>query len=137
MNTQDTKLLQEAIELSKRCPPSKTAFSVGAIIITEDGKKFTWYSRETWPIEHAEEVAIQKAQEAWASLVHAILYSSLEPCSERASKEKTCSQLIIELGFKKCVFAVLEDTRFVADCRGKENMENAWIEVIHLELESS
>lgn len=130
----DISLLERTLELANKCPASETAFSVGVIVITLDGEQFSWYSRETGVIEHAEEVAIQKALDAWKSLVDAILYSSLEPCSHRASKEISCSQLIIQHQFKKCVFAALEDDTFVSNCRGKEDMQEAGIEVVHIEI---
>ncbi len=135
-NPWDISLLEKTLELANKCPASETAFSVGAIVISTDGQEFSWYSRETGAIEHAEEVAIQKALDAWKTLVDATLYSSLEPCSHRTSKEVSCSQLIIQHKFKKCVFATLEDDTFVADCRGKEDMQEAGIEVVHIDLKS-
>jgi pyrimidine deaminase RibD-like protein len=54
--------LREAIELSRRCPPSDSAFSVGAILVAPGGSVMaTGYSRELDPHDHAEEVALAKA----------------------------------------------------------------------------
>jgi diaminohydroxyphosphoribosylaminopyrimidine deaminase / 5-amino-6-(5-phosphoribosylamino)uracil reductase len=43
----DEQLLREAIELSRKAPPSQTAFSVGSVIAAPDGTVLvTSYSRE-------------------------------------------------------------------------------------------
>jgi len=57
----DAHFLREAIELSRRCPPSPSAFSVGAILVAADGAILaTGYSREHDPHDHAEEAALAK-----------------------------------------------------------------------------
>ena len=54
----DRRWLLAAIELSRRCPPSASAFSVGAIVVGADGVLLgQGYSRELDPANHAEEVA--------------------------------------------------------------------------------
>src|SRR5580693_5475418 len=58
----DLRWLREAIELSRRCPPSETAFSVGAVLVSDAGDVIaTGYSRELDPKDHAEEVALARA----------------------------------------------------------------------------
>lgn len=48
-----------AIELAYRCPPSPGAFSVGAVIVDENGAEISrGYSRETDSQVHAEESAL-------------------------------------------------------------------------------
>ena len=57
----DRRWLSAAIELSRRCTPSATAFSVGAVLVSADGTVLTdGYSRERDPADHAEEVALAK-----------------------------------------------------------------------------
>ena len=116
--TDRTRLLQ-AIGLSLKCPPSDKAYSVGAVLVTRDGQVFTGYSRETAPDNHAEEEAILKAEQAGATLEGATIYSSMEPCSTRRSKPRSCSALIIDRRMKRVVFAVREPDRFVR-CRGEQ-----------------
>ena len=54
----DHHWLQQAIDLSRSCPPSPTAFNVGAIILSADGDVLaTGYSRETHPHDHAQVAA--------------------------------------------------------------------------------
>ncbi|MGZ4435854.1 MAG: dCMP deaminase [Trebonia sp.] len=57
----DRGWLREAIELSTRCPPSRSAFSVGAVLVGAAGRIIaTGYSRERDPADHAEEAALAK-----------------------------------------------------------------------------
>ena len=79
---EDRYWLEKAIELSRSCPPSETAFSVGAIIVDAGQIISTGYSRETDPHDHAEEVAISKLQPDDPRLATATIYSTLEPCSK-------------------------------------------------------
>ena len=87
--------LREAIELSRRCPPSASAYSVGAVLVSDAGQVIaTGYSREVDPKDHAEEVALAKAADD-PRLGGATLYSSLEPCLSRASRPRSCAELIV------------------------------------------
>jgi diaminohydroxyphosphoribosylaminopyrimidine deaminase / 5-amino-6-(5-phosphoribosylamino)uracil reductase len=113
----DHHWLAEAIELSRRCPPSESAFSVGAILVGTDGAVIaTGFSRERDPHDHAEEVALAKAGSAGAArrLAGATLYSSLEPCAARASRPRPCAELTIAAGLRRVVIAWLEPPVFVA-----------------------
>jgi len=104
----DQAWLARAIDLSRRCPPSRTAYAVGAVIVAADGVVLaTGYSRETSPHDHAEEAALAKLGPA-AGLAGATLYSSLEPCRFRASRPRPCAELIIEAGLRRVVIAWLE-----------------------------
>jgi pyrimidine deaminase RibD-like protein len=111
----DRRWLLEAIELSKRCLPSASAFSVGAVVIGADGSVLGHgYSRETDPADHAEEVALARAAQAGAGqLAGATLYSSLEPCAARASRPVPCADLIISSGIDRVVIAWREPPIFV------------------------
>jgi pyrimidine deaminase RibD-like protein len=113
----DRRWLLEAISLSRRCPPSQTAYSVGALLVAADGSVLsTGYSRETAPGDHAEEVLLAKvgmpagiaAASPAPELVAATLYSSLEPCAVRASRPVPCADLIIASGIGRVVIAWTE-----------------------------
>jgi riboflavin-specific deaminase-like protein len=109
----DRGWLGEAIELSRRCPPSATAFAVGAVVVAGDGSVLaTGYSREGSPHDHAEEAALAKLDPADPRLAGATLYSSLEPCLLRASRPRPCAELIIEAGLRRVVIAWLEPPMF-------------------------
>jgi pyrimidine deaminase RibD-like protein len=130
-DTADRRWLEEAIELSKKCPPSKTAFSVGAIIVSADGEVIaTGYSREGDPHDHAEESALAKV-EGDPRLPFSTIYSSLEPCSKRSSHPLTCTQLILAAGIPRVVLAWREPNIFV-DCEGAELLRAASREVIEI-----
>jgi pyrimidine deaminase RibD-like protein len=108
----DRRWLAEAVELSRRCPPSATAFCVGAVLVSADGDVIaTGYSRERDPNDHAEEVALARA--AGQELAGATLYSSLEPCLSRASRPRPCAELILASGLRRVVVAWLEPPVFV------------------------
>lgn len=124
--------LEQAIELSRSCPPSATAFSVGAIIISGDGDLMaTGYSRETSPHDHAEEIALTKLPPGDPRLRSAIIYTSLEPCSKRASRPRTCTELILAAGIPRVVLAWREPALFV-DCEGAELLAANGVDVVEL-----
>ncbi|MDT0265172.1 dCMP deaminase [Streptomyces sp. DSM 44915] len=107
--------LRETIALSRRCPPSATAFAVGAVLVGADGVPLaTGFSREGDPRDHAEEAALAKLVPGDPRLATAVLYSSLEPCGERASRPATCAELIIAAGVPTVVYAWREPPLFVA-----------------------
>jgi diaminohydroxyphosphoribosylaminopyrimidine deaminase/5-amino-6-(5-phosphoribosylamino)uracil reductase len=110
----DLRWLREAIELSRRCPPSETAFSVGAVLVSDAGDVIaTGYSRELDPKDHAEEVALARAADD-PRLARSTLYSSLEPCLSRASRPRSCDELIEAAGIPRVVIAWLEPPLFTA-----------------------
>jgi diaminohydroxyphosphoribosylaminopyrimidine deaminase/5-amino-6-(5-phosphoribosylamino)uracil reductase len=56
---QDLRWIRRAIDLAVLCPPATGAYSVGAVIVGEDGTEVAArYSRATGPREHAEGVAL-------------------------------------------------------------------------------
>lgn len=118
----DAHWLAAAIELSRRCPPSATAFSVGALLVAADSAVLaTGYSREADPLDHAEEAALAKVPELARApgaggtqpLAGATMYSSLEPCAMRSSRPRTCAELIIAAGIRRVVIAWREPPLFV------------------------
>lgn len=128
----DRAQLRRAIELAEQCPRSPTAFSVGAVIAGADGAVLaTGYSRETDPHDHAEEAALAKLAVDDARLEAATLYSSLEPCSTRASRPRSCTELIRDTPIPRILFAWREPDLFV-DCEGAELLRAAGREVIEV-----
>jgi len=125
-------MLQAAIDLSRRCPPSDTAFSVGAVVTTADGTVLaTGYSRQHDPHYHAEETALAALGESWRAGPGTTVYSSLEPCSVRSSRTRTCTELILAAGVGRVVFAWREPSIFV-DCEGAELLRAAGVEVVEM-----
>ena len=137
------RFLRWAIELSRLCPPSGSAFSVGAVVVSEDGEVLaTGFSREQEDHDHAEEVALRKlaqgklAQGKLAQgklgpdprLRHATLYSSLVPCGARASRPVTCVQHILAAGIPRVVFAWREPPLFTGG-EGADQLRAAGVSV--------
>lgn len=131
--TTDLDHLRRAVELSRRCPPSGTAFSVGAVIVGADGRVLAeGFSRETDAHDHAEEAALSKLPAGDPRLRGATVYSSLEPCGRRASRPVPCARLLIAAGVPRVVVAWREPDLFVTDCQGTALLEAAGIEVVEL-----
>ncbi|MGH3909516.1 MAG: deaminase [Pseudonocardiaceae bacterium] len=129
----DHRWMKLAIEIAYQCPPSPDAYSVGAVIVDEDGAEISrGYSRETDEYVHAEESALAKVGSADPRLTKATIYSTLEPCSRRKSRPFSCTQLVLEAGIPRVVIAWREPSLFVADCLGYETLTNAGVEVVEL-----
>jgi pyrimidine deaminase RibD-like protein len=110
----DLGWLADTIELARRCPPAASAFSVGAVLVAADGSVIaTGYSRERDPQDHAEEVALARAAEQGAELAGSTMYTSLEPCRNRLSRPRSCSELIFAAGIRRVVLAWREPPLFV------------------------
>jgi 5-amino-6-(5-phosphoribosylamino)uracil reductase len=125
----DHRFLRWAVELSRLCPPSGSAFSVGAVVLGEDGEVLaTGFSREQEDHDHAEEVALRKLGWSDPRLRHATLYSSLVPCGARASRPVTCVQHIVAAGIPRVVFAWREP-RLFTDGEGAEQLRAAGVAV--------
>ncbi|MFI7341493.1 dihydrofolate reductase family protein [Streptomyces sp. NPDC050085] len=116
----DRHWLRLACELAADCPPSETAFSVGAVVVAADGTELArGHSREAGdPVVHAEEAALGKLAPADPRVATATVYSSLEPCARRASRPKPCARLIVEAGVRRVVTAWREPDTFVPGADG-------------------
>ncbi|MBO0805268.1 MAG: dCMP deaminase [Nocardiopsaceae bacterium] len=125
--------MASAVDLAWQCPPSQAAYSVGAVVVAADGTPLAGgYSRELDPHVHAEESALGKLPDGDPRLAGATIYSTLEPCSARKSRPRSCTQLIIASGIRRVVIAWREPSLFVADCQGCELLEQAGLEVAEL-----
>ena len=126
--------MRAAIELAWQCPPSQTAFSVGAVIVDATGAELSrGFSREgDDPVVHAEESALGKLTPGEPRLPGGTIYSTLEPCSRRKSRPRTCTELIIAAGLRRVVIAWREPALFVADARGYELLSRAGLTVTEL-----
>jgi 5-amino-6-(5-phosphoribosylamino)uracil reductase len=123
-----------ACDLALLCPPSRTAFSVGAVVVAEDGTELArGYSREGGDlVVHAEEAALAKTAPADPRLPGATVYSSLEPCARRASRPAPCARLILDAGVRRVVTAWREPDTFVAAADGSGVLAAGGAEVVRL-----
>lgn len=129
----DHRWLALACELAAECPPSRTAFSVGAVVVAADGTELArGYSRESDPVSHAEEAALAKIEPGDPRLPAATVYSSLEPCARRASRPAPCARLILDAGVRRVVTAWREPDTFVAGADGSGLLAAAGADVLVL-----
>jgi pyrimidine deaminase RibD-like protein len=130
----DGRWMRLAVSLARQSPPSDTAFSVGAVIVDAAGTELSrGFSREGGdPAVHAEESALGKLSPGEPRLAGATIYSTLEPCSQRRSRPRTCTELIIAAGLRRVVIAWREPALFVADAEGYELLSRAGLTVTEL-----
>ncbi|APA94735.1 dCMP deaminase [Nocardia seriolae] len=130
----DRGWMRHAIGLARLCPHSETAFAVGAVIVGADGVEIEHgWSRETDAKVHAEESALNKLAADDPRLPYATLYSTLEPCSQRASQDRApCTDRILAAGIRRVVIAWREPGTFVENCVGVEKLREHKIEVVEL-----
>ncbi|MCH0567324.1 MULTISPECIES: dihydrofolate reductase family protein [unclassified Streptomyces] len=130
----DHHWLSLACRLADRCPPSETAFSVGAVVVAADGTELArGHSREAGdPVVHAEEAALAKIAPDDPRLPGATVYSSLEPCARRASRPLPCARLILAAGVRRVVTAWREPDTFVEGADGSGVLAAGGAEVVVL-----
>ncbi|MEU5873688.1 deaminase [Glycomyces sp. NPDC047369] len=107
----DARWMRRACDLALRCPPSATAFSVGAVIVADGRVVGEGWSRAEGPHDHAEEVALRQAGPAARG---AVAYSSMEPCARRASRPRPCAHLLADAGVARVAYAMPEPANFVS-----------------------
>ncbi|MFF4400030.1 dihydrofolate reductase family protein [Streptomyces sp. NPDC001480] len=130
----DRHWLRTACELAALCPPSETAFSVGAVVVAADGTELArGHSREgDDPVVHAEEAALAKIRPDDPRLAGATVYSSLEPCARRASRPAPCARLILDAGVRRVVTAWREPDTFVTGADGSGLLAAGGVDVVVL-----
>ncbi|WP_406200591.1 dihydrofolate reductase family protein [Streptomyces sp. NBC_01017] len=130
----DRRWLAVACDLAAQCPPSETAFSVGAVVVAADGTELArGYSREGGdPVVHAEEAALAKIAAGDPRVTSATVYTSLEPCTRRASRPVPCARLILDAGVRRVVTAWREPDTFVAGADGSGLLAAEGVDVVVL-----
>ncbi|MFF0598631.1 dihydrofolate reductase family protein [Streptomyces antibioticus] len=130
----DRHWLALACELAAQCPPSDTAFSVGAVVVAADGTELArGHSREGGDLQaHAEEAALAKLDPADPRLAGATVYSSLEPCAVRASRPTPCARLVLDAGVRRVVTAWREPDTFVENADGSGLLTAHGVDVVVL-----
>ncbi|GAA2416629.1 hypothetical protein GCM10010191_28820 [Actinomadura vinacea] len=143
----DLRWLRLACDLARRCPPSRTAFSVGAVVVDARGAEIArGFSRADDPHDHAEEAALAALARRHGGaaaadlpalpgtgLAGATIYTSLEPCGERSSRPLPCGDLIAAAGVGRVVFAWREPPLFVRDPGGgTDRLRAHGVEVVEL-----
>lgn len=125
----DLAWMRQAIDWSRHCPRVVSAYNVGAVIVADGVELAHGFARETDHKIHAEESALRKL--VGIDLTTATIYTTLEPCSKRASRPRTCTQLILDAGIQRVLFALQEPPLFV-ECEGMEILAAAGVQVIEV-----
>nr|WP_269814184.1 deaminase [Glycomyces dulcitolivorans] len=125
----DARWMARACDLARRCPPSQTAFSVGAVIVADGIVVGEGWSRAEDPGDHAEEVALRRAGPAAAG---AVAYSSMEPCARRASRPEPCAYLLADAGVARVAYALREPANFVDAPGGDAFLRENGVEVTEM-----
>ncbi|KAI1749522.1 cytidine deaminase-like protein [Xylaria castorea] len=145
--------MEYALDRARLSPPAPTKFCVGAVLIDADKSEVlaTGYSKEL-PGDrpgdpgstHAEHCCFIKIAEKYGLPEDKIgdvlpkntaLYTTMEPCNERLSGNRTCVDRILSL--KKVIKAVYvgirEPDTFIAENNGIARLEKAGIRVVFVE----
>ncbi|KAI8974110.1 cytidine deaminase-like protein [Pilobolus umbonatus] len=126
-NKQDVFMMTQAIHQAHQSIPAPQAYCVGAVIADKNGNIVsTGYSRELPGNTHAEECALMKTQE---DLEGATMYTTMEPCSVRLSKNTPCCDRILKSKIKRVVLGVKEPPNLV-QCQGIQLLQQQGIEVL-------
>lgn len=130
--------LEQALAAAESCREVDW-YGVGCVIVDRRGQiAATGYTNELSDEDgkgrHAEDAAIVKAAAAGVDLRGAALYSTLEPCSRRASGKPSCVSKILETGIGTVVFGAKEpfDPDLQIVCEGARVLSEAGLEVVQL-----
>lgn len=130
----DADFMRTALEIGERCR-DVIWYGVGCVVVAADGTVLgTGFTGELCDADggmrHAEEIALQKL----SSATGLTLYSTLEPCSRRASGKRACVDRIIEAGIGRVVYGAKEpyDPALGVVCEGTRTLNAAGIEVVFL-----
>ena len=134
-----------ALQEAAKATPEKTAFCVGALLVDPQTTPYTLlstgYSRELPGNTHAEQCCLERlgsierhTQDDMPILDNVCaMYTTMEPCSERNSGNKSCVDRLIESGKIRTVYVgVREPDTFVKKNIAIERLREAGIDYIHV-----
>lgn len=145
--------MQYAMTRARLSPPGKNKFCVGAVLVDADKNEIlsTGFSLE-YPRDrpgdpgttHAEQCCLIKVAERHGLPddrvlevlpPHTVLYTTMEPCNERLSGNRTCVDRIVALKSKiKTVYVgISEPDTFIKDNSGKQVLENAGVQFVKID----
>lgn len=138
--------MEFALNLARKSPPKPTNYRVGAVLVDQSTNDVLahGYTLELEGNTHAEQCCLIKLSEAHGvpeeRLAQVLpknlaLYTTVEPCSKRLSGNLPCAERILRLAevIKTVYVGVMEPKKFVADNTGREVLEKAGIQFVHVE----
>lgn len=130
--------MARSLDVAKLCVNVEW-YGVGSIIVDSSNNVIaTGFTGELLDrdgkMRHAEDCAIDKARSSNANLSECTLYSTLEPCSIRASGKTPCVEKIHQAGLTKVVFGAREpfDPSLKVVCQGIRMLKELGVEVVQL-----
>lgn len=128
-----------AVKEADKCGPTKTAFSVGAVLVHGTQVLATGYSRELPGNTHAEQCALIKYSQLHPNCptivpMGTVLYTTMEPCSFRLSgNEPCCDRILATQGAIGTVFVgVMEPDTFVKNNTSLNKLESHGVNYIQI-----
>ncbi|KAI1451258.1 cytidine deaminase-like protein [Annulohypoxylon moriforme] len=134
-----------ALSLATKSPPKPTNYRVGAVVVNAATNEIlaTGYTLELPGNTHAEQCCFEKISERHSVPANrlnevlpeeVILYTTVEPCSQRLSGNLPCVDRILAIGEKiKTVYVgVYEPEKFVSGNSSKQKLEDAGIGFVHV-----
>lgn len=139
-----------ALVEARKSPPKPTNYCVGALLVSPSADVpilATGYTLELPGNTHAEQCAFAKFAEASGVSEEdigsvlpddTVLYTTMEPCNVRLSGNVVCVDRILRTrrngkrGVHKVFIGVKEPEKFVGENQGRQKLENAGVEVVHV-----
>lgn len=145
--------MEYAVKQAEKSPPSPSKFCVGAVLVDADRNKIlsTGFSEECERDRrndpgstHAEHCCFIKFGDDHgvhdfdiASILpqNTVLYTTMEPCNERLSGNRTCVDRIVGLGnaIKVVYVGIREPDTFIQLNEGIKRLEDAGVKVVLLD----
>jgi pyrimidine deaminase RibD-like protein len=135
-----------ALSLATRSSPKPTNYRVGAVVVDIATNEIlaTGYTLELAGNTHAEQCCIEKLAEKYSvTATHlgealpdaVVLYTTVEPCSQRLSGNQPCVDRILAVGkrIQTVYVGVREPETFVSANSSRRKLENAGISVVLVE----
>ncbi|KFY21720.1 hypothetical protein V493_07169 [Pseudogymnoascus sp. VKM F-4281 (FW-2241)] len=138
--------MEYALLQARLSPPGPTNFCVGAVLVDADKNEIlsAGFTKELPGNTHAEQCCFMKVaqannlpEEGIAQVLPktTVLYTTMEPCNERLSGNRTCVDRILMLnGAIRVVYVgVLEPEKFIGQNLGRKKLEDAGVQVTIVE----
>lgn len=134
-----------ALSVAAKSPPKPTNYCVGAVLVDPARNEVvsTGYTLELPGNTHAEQCCLAKLAESLSTSEEGlgdvltaplVLYTTMEPCSKRLSGNLPCAERILRLRnvIGTVYVGVTEPPKFVSDNTGRQALEGAGIQFVHI-----
>lgn len=143
--------MEYALTVAQKSPPAANKFCVGAILVDEDtgqilssgysleyprdykGDRGTTHAEQCCLIKISDEYGLPEERLGEVLPPNTVLYTTMEPCNDRLSGNKTCATRIVGLkgAIKKVYVGIREPSTFIANNDGQERIERAGVKVVY------